>query len=110
MQLAEYSEAELRAKEVIRLRSGDRVRSRAFGQLTLANILLRPGRVAEAAALGDEVNLMTQQLTSERVTRRLDELANAVEAATCGPEAAAFLATLERPAVVDGRRTTAWPV
>jgi enoyl-CoA hydratase/carnithine racemase len=113
VQLAEYSEAELRAREVIRLRSGDRVRSRAFGQLTLANILLQAGRVDEAAALGREVCLLTQSLSSTRVADRLNDLARGVKAVSSGPEIVDFLATLQ---ALDGTspdeegHTVAWPV
>jgi transcriptional regulator with XRE-family HTH domain/enoyl-CoA hydratase/carnithine racemase len=113
VQLAEYSEAELRAREVIRLRSGDRVRSRAFGQLTLANILLQAGRVDEAAALGREVCLLTQSLSSTRVADRLNDLARGVKAVSSGPEVVDFLATLQ---ALDGTspdeegHTAAWPV
>ncbi|MFC0112607.1 helix-turn-helix domain-containing protein [Kibdelosporangium aridum] len=109
MQLAEYSEAELRAKEVIRLRSGDRVRSRAFGQLTLANVLLRAGRVEEAAMLGQEVCMLTRSLSSARVTRRIHDLAGALQAVSSGPEVTEFVA-LVQPTAVEERRTTAWPV
>ncbi|ONI82933.1 hypothetical protein ALI144C_17925 [Actinosynnema sp. ALI-1.44] len=109
MQLAEYSEAELRAREVVRLRSEDRVRSRAFGQLTLAGVLLRAGRVEEAAALGQEICVMTRSLSSARVTRRINDLALALRTASNGPDVTGFLA-LVNPAVVEEESTVEWPV
>jgi hypothetical protein len=74
LDLAEYAEAEQRAAIAIRLRSGDRVRSRAFGQLTMANILVGAGRLDEAAAFGNEVCKATASLSSTRVLDRLNAL------------------------------------
>lgn len=113
LQLNEYQEAERQAREVIRLRSGDRVRSRAFGQLTLANILLEAGRPGEAASLGQEVCQLTSSLSSARVTQRLNELGHSLAVARSVPEVAAFLATLGAlshiPGEQEGQMVT-WPV
>ena len=53
--LGQLDQAETEARTVIALRVGDRVRSRALGQLTLANILYQAGHIDEAAA-SDEHN------------------------------------------------------
>jgi DNA-binding XRE family transcriptional regulator len=96
LDLAEFNEAERHAREVIRLRSDDRIRSRAFGQLTLANVLLRAGRLDEAAVLGQEVCHVIASLTSARVIRRLQGLGRALASAARNvPEAATFLVALD---------------
>jgi hypothetical protein len=92
--LSEHREAEHHAREVIRLRSGDRVRSRAFGQLTLANVLTEAGRIDEAALLGQEVCQLTPSLSSARVVQRLNELGHSLAAARSIPEVAGFLGAL----------------
>ncbi|MGH3630024.1 MAG: helix-turn-helix domain-containing protein [Sciscionella sp.] len=113
LQLSEYREAERQAREVIRLRSGDRVRSRAFGQLTLANVLLEAGHPDETASLGREVCQLTSSLSSARVIQRLNELGQSLTAARNIPEVATFLAALGALRhVCDGQegRTVTWPV
>jgi DNA-binding XRE family transcriptional regulator len=113
LQLTEYREAESQAREVIRLRSGDRVRSRAFGQLTLANVLLEAGRPDEAAMLGQEVCRSTTSLSSARVVQRLHNLGRSLAPARSAPEVAAFLLALgalgHGPDGHEGRTIT-WPV
>lgn len=69
--LGDLAGAEAAARRVIELRDGDRVRSRAFGQLTLARVLVRAGRPDEAATVGAEVCEVAPSLTSERVRSRL---------------------------------------
>ncbi|MFI6098176.1 helix-turn-helix domain-containing protein [Lentzea sp. NPDC051213] len=113
LQLAEFAEAERQAREVIRLRCGDRVRSRAFGQLTLANVVLSAGRLDEAAMLGQEVCRLTTSLSSARVLHRLDELGSSLGSARSVPEVAAFLAALGALSHVSDTqegRTATWPV
>jgi len=113
LQLTEYREAERQAREVIRLRSGDRVRSRAFGQLTLANVLLEAGRPDEAASLGQEVCQLTTSLSSARVVQRLRELGQSLAVVRSLPEVADFLTALAALSPVPGKqegRTVTWPV
>lgn len=113
LKLAEYEEAKRRAREVIRIRSGDRVRSRAFGQLTLANVLLEAGRPEEAASLGHEVCQFTTSLSSVRVVHRLNELARSLALVRSVPEVASFLAavgTLSYTPTERKDRTLTWPV
>lgn len=73
--LGNLSGAERQASKAIELRDGDRVRSRAFAQLTLANVLVRRGRIAEAAIMGTHVCRLMRSLNSARVVTGLTDLA-----------------------------------
>ncbi|MEU7478325.1 helix-turn-helix transcriptional regulator [Lentzea sp. NPDC042327] len=111
--LAEYAEAEQRATTAIQLRTGDRVRSRAFGQLTMANILIGAGRLDEAAAFGNEVCKVTASLSSTRVLDQLNALGHTLASARSVPEVAHFLATLGALSQVSDAKegqTATWPV
>lgn len=113
LDLAEYTEAEQRAAAAIRLRSGDRVRSRAFGQITMANILIGAGRLDEAAAFGNEVCKATASLSSTRVLDQLNDLGRTLASARSVPEVAHFLATLGALSHVSDAQegqTATWPV
>jgi len=113
LDLAEYAEAEQRAATAIQLRSGDRVRSRALGRLTMANILIGTGRLDEAAAFGSEVCKVTASLSSTRVLDQLNELGRTLASARSVPEVAHFLATLGALSrVSDGQKgqSSTWPV
>jgi tetratricopeptide (TPR) repeat protein len=112
-QLGHLTQAEQYAHRVIELRSGDRVRSRAFGQLTLARVLVDAGRHDEAATVGQEVCAVAPSLTSARVRVRLDRLGDILTARRESPDVAAFLADLDslhslnEPPIADG---ASWPV
>jgi hypothetical protein len=113
LDLAEFEEAERQAREVIRLRSGDRVRSRVFGQLTLAKVLVGAGRVEEAAVIGTEVCGTAASLSSGRVVQRIDQLASTLKPVRRVPEVATFLAAQgagARGADSKEGRTATWPV
>jgi transcriptional regulator with XRE-family HTH domain len=113
LDLAEFEEAERHAREVIRLRSGDRVRSRVFGQLTLAKILVRAGRADEAAVIGTEVCGTAASLSSGRVVQRIDQLARTLKSVRRVPEVATFLAAQgagAHGADAEEGRTATWPV
>lgn len=73
-QLGDLSGARRQAERVIELRPGDRTRSRAFGQLLLASVLIPQGRLDEACALAQEVLGATQQLGSGLVHEQLLDL------------------------------------
>jgi len=73
-QLGDLSGARRQAERVIELRPGDRTRSRAFGQLLLATVLIPQGRLDEACALAQEVLSATQQLGSGLVHEQLLDL------------------------------------
>ena len=57
------------------MRHGDRVRSRAFAQLILAETLAESGQVAEAAAHGHAVCGVLPNLNSARVREKVRALA-----------------------------------
>ena len=112
-ELGELAEAERHARQVIVLRPPARARSRAFGQLTLARVLLAAGRVEEAAAQGSEVCAVLPVLSSARVTQRCDRLAAALEPHRQVRAVADFLGTLATTLSTDGsaaRRRPGWPV
>jgi hypothetical protein len=91
-QLGELDAAERQARRVVELRVGDRVRSRAFGQITLARVLLDTRQIEAAATLGREVCVAAQSLASARVVARLTLLADALRPHTALPAVSAFLA------------------
>lgn len=110
-ELHDLAAAEDHARRVLALRDGDRIRSRAFGQLTLADVLLAAGGIDEAAALGREVTIATTSLTSARVKRRLDILARALEPHDSAAAVKDFLATHrahQDPQLLSGKDS--WPV
>jgi len=109
--LGDLPGAERHAASVITLRRGDRVRSGAFGRLTMASILLDSGRIEEAAALGSAVCGVAATLSSARVRARLGDLALALRARPVTDEAQVFLA--EMAALHSGPPagvSSAWPV
>ncbi|WP_215541343.1 hypothetical protein [Amycolatopsis sp. CA-230715] len=106
--LGDLSEARRQAELVITLRQGDRVRSRAFGQLTLARVLADAGEPGEAAAMGIAVCEVLPALSSTRVRSRLDRLGEVLQHNNSVPEVANFL---DRLAVDDNQQeSSAWPV
>ncbi|MGH3841052.1 MAG: hypothetical protein ACRDS0_06360 [Pseudonocardiaceae bacterium] len=109
-QLGDLPEAERQAHRVIMLRPGDRVRSRTFGQLTLARVLVDARRIDEAAAVGQRVCQVAPSLTSHRVLAQLDRLGAAIGSHHQLPEVSAFLAALPvvRRDKTHGGET--WPV
>lgn len=111
-QLGNLAAAESQANRVIELRASDRVRARAFAQLTLARVFLDAGRVEESAFVGAAVCDVVPALTSERVVARLDKLGRALAAHTAVPGVAAFLTAhrmVRMPAPTTGTGIS-WPV
>ena len=110
--LGDRYQAERQARRVLELRVGDRVRSRAFGQLTLAEVLVGGGEIDEAAALGREICAAASSLTSKRVRRRLAELQVTLRPHRSVPAVQLFLAdcshVLHPAAAPDS--DTSWPV
>lgn len=111
--LGRLQDAENQARIVIQLRTGDRVRSRAFAQLTLARVLLAAGRIDEAAEVGAEICTVAPNLTSARVRTRLDSLGDAMKPHADAATAQMFLGKLaaarqkyQRPAKAE----VTWPV
>lgn len=109
-QLGDLPEAERQAHRVIMLRPGDRVRSRTFGQLTLARVLVDAGRVDEAAAVGQKVCQVASSLTSTRVLAQLDRLGAALGPHQQLPEVGAFLAVLPVVRRDKAHGGEMWPV
>ncbi|MEU6405307.1 hypothetical protein [Streptomyces sp. NPDC046985] len=62
------------AEHALALRDASRVRSRAFGHVTLARILLAQGQPDAACAVGVELLNASQSVTSLRLSHQLDAL------------------------------------
>lgn len=108
-ELGDLDGAQRHAERVIALRSGDRVRSRAFGQLTLAGVLVDAGRMDEAAAIGSELCEVAASLTSARVRSRLDALGAVLRPHATTREVATFLSDLAAVTPTPAP-TSGWPV
>lgn len=90
--LGALGEAEDNARKVIELRRiGDRVRSRTFGQLTLANVLVKAGAVEEAGRVGSEICLVAASLNSARVRSGISRLGKSLGASRTVPDVGLFL-------------------
>jgi len=108
--LGDLAGAERAAERVIELRDGDRVRSRAFGQLTLARVLVGVGRLDEAAALGATVCAAVPSLTSWRVRSRLVDLGAALRPHREIAGVTGFLGQLAALPSGTAREEPTWPV
>jgi DNA-binding transcriptional regulator YiaG len=112
--LGALNEAENEARKVIELRrTGDRVRSRAFGQLMLANVLFKTGAIDEAARVGSEICLVARSLSSARVRSGLSRLGKSFGASPAVPEVALFLdrpTQLTEKSTAASRDQTRWPL
>jgi hypothetical protein len=112
--LGALDEAENEARKVIELRrTGDRARSRAFRQLTLANVLFKTGAVDEAARIGSEICLAVRSLTSARVRSGLSRLGKSLGASRTVPDVALFLdqlTQLTEKSIAVSRDQTRWPL
>ena len=102
-QLGDLSEARRQAERVVALRPSDRTRSRAFGQLILARVLIVQGEPDEACALAQAVLDATQALGSFLVAQQLLDLKHAVERHRSNSVVAEFLARLD-----EGLRDRMW--
>jgi hypothetical protein len=111
--LGALREAENEARKVIELRStGDRVRSRTFGQLTLANVLLKAGAVEEAATVGSETCAVAHSLNSARVRSALAKLGQSLNIGRTVAEVEFFLDRLSElsEASVVSHHQERWPL
>jgi transcriptional regulator with XRE-family HTH domain len=112
--LGALNEAENEARKVIELRrTGDRVRSRAFGRLMLANVLFKTGAIDEAARVGSEICLVARSLSSARVRSGLARLGKSFGASRAVPEVALFLDRLTQLAeksTAASHDQTRWPL
>jgi transcriptional regulator with XRE-family HTH domain/tetratricopeptide (TPR) repeat protein len=94
-QLGDLSEAQRQAERVIALRPSHRTRSRAFGQMALASVLVAKGKPDEACGIAHEVLTATQSLGSYLVILRLIELRHLLQPYRLNPVVAGFLGNLE---------------
>ncbi|MGQ4402230.1 hypothetical protein ACN6K4_002973 [Streptomyces hayashii] len=62
------------AQRALALRDASRVRSRAFGQVTLARVLLSQGQLDAACSVGMDLLSACQSVTSLRLSRQLNAL------------------------------------
>jgi hypothetical protein len=112
LSLGSLDHAESESRKVVHLRSGDRVRSRALGQLTLANVLMREGSYDEAAQIGLDICAVAPVLNSARVHSGLSMLGKALAPYGTSREVAAFFAAKAeacgKPTVLH--QEAGWPV
>jgi hypothetical protein len=73
-QLRHLAAARRHSERVISLRGSNHVRSRAFSQLRLANILVTAGEIDHACAVAADVLASSRQLASHRVSQLLRSL------------------------------------
>jgi len=78
-QLGDLDAARRQAERVVTLRSGERARSRAFGQLMLASLLVEQGELDRATMIGYDIVNGTQALGSFLVVQQLDGLRGVLE-------------------------------
>ena len=78
-QLGQLQGAARQARRIIEIRPESHARSRAFGQLLLANILISQGQPDEACAAGREALAALQSLSSCLVVQELRKLAKRLE-------------------------------
>jgi hypothetical protein len=93
-QLERFDEAERFARRVIALRSVDRKRSRAFGQLILVSVLVAQGRCDEGCAIANDVLDATQSLGSVLVLEQLRDLQDVLQRHRSNHAVAHFLSRL----------------
>ncbi|WP_446040130.1 hypothetical protein [Streptomyces sp. SID1121] len=74
LDLGAFDAAAQEAERALTLREASRVRSRAFGQVTLARVLLAQERVDAACQVGMELLTAGQTVTSRRLSSQLNSL------------------------------------
>jgi tetratricopeptide (TPR) repeat protein len=102
-QLGDLNQAQGQAERIIELRPADRTRSRAFGQLILAAVLIAQGNPDQACAVAQEVLDATQQLGSYLVILHLLDLKQLLEPYRANAVVAGFLVCLD-----EALRERAW--
>jgi hypothetical protein len=73
-QLQQLAAARLHSEQVLSLRTSSHTRSRAFGQLRLAGILVCQGEIEHACAIAQAALGSTDRLSSSRVVQLLQTL------------------------------------
>jgi tetratricopeptide (TPR) repeat protein len=94
-QLGQLDQAHRQAERVLALRSSDRARSRAFGQLILVTVLIAQGRPDEACGMAAEVIDATQSLGSFLVIQQLQDLRRLLQPYQSSSSVSQFLSSLE---------------
>jgi len=107
-QLGDLGAAQRQAERVVALRSRERARSRAFGQLMLANLLVAQGELDGACAKGYEIVGGTQALGSFLVVQQLEGLRGVLEPYRSVRVVGEFLADL-REALAGRAWLSQWP-
>ncbi len=107
-QLGDLDAARRHAERVVALRSGGRARSRAFGQLILAGVLVEQHELDGACAVGCEIVGGTQALGSVLVVQQLDGLRGLLEPYRSVRVVAEFLDYL-RGALRERAWLSPWP-
>lgn len=90
--LGSLGQAEEESRKVIQLRVGDRVRSRALAQLTLASVLVKERHFDEAARIGMDVCKVAGELNSVRVHVGISKLGEQLALHREIPDVADFFA------------------
>jgi len=93
-QLGDWAEAQRQAEQIVRLRSSNRTRSRALGQLTLVAALIEQQKPDEACAIAQEVINFTQSLSSFLVIEQLLELQRLLQSHRANSVVGEFVACL----------------
>jgi hypothetical protein len=108
--LGDLSAARGQAELVITLRDGNHVRSRAFGQLRLAGILLAQGEIDHACTITVDALQHSGGVSSRRVSQLVRSLHISLTphagASEAQPAAGALAAALARPDPLDLITTT----
>jgi tetratricopeptide (TPR) repeat protein len=94
-QLGDWAEAQRQAEQIVRLRSSNRTRSRAFAQLTLVAALIEGQQPDEACSIAQEVLDSTQSLGSYLVIEQLLELQRLLQPHHANRIVGQFLTCLE---------------
>lgn len=92
--LGDWAEVQRQAEQIVRLRSNNRTRSRALGQLTLAVALIERQKPDEACAIAQEVIDSTQSLGSFLVIEQLLELQRLLQSHRANSVVSEFLTCL----------------
>lgn len=100
-QLGDWSQTQRQADRIITLRSSNRIRARAFGQLLLVAALIAQDQPDEACSVAHDVLDATRSLGSSLVVEQLSELARLFEPYRDNADVAEFLDSLK--STLDGR-------
>ena len=95
-QFGDLTQAQRQAERILQLRPAERTRSRAFGQLMLAAVLIAQGNPDQACAVAQQVLDATRQLGSYPVILQLLDLKQLLEPYRANGVVAGFLGCLDQ--------------